>query len=557
MIRKHLGRLALLTSLAFLCACGGSDGGVQGGDNNPPPPPPPPPPVAAFSLALSIDKAVITQGGSVPVTVTVTREAGFTGAVTLAASALPNGVTTPAVVVAADATSVVMPLAAAPEAPHSLPTVTEIKGTAGELAKTASLTVTVRGKPGAIDTSFAAGKLIDAFSDRDDYVEAMALQADGRLVVAGHTTVTGSGTDFAVVRYLRDGGLDTSFGTGGRLTTAIAAGTRTDDARAVALDAQGKILVAGTSDGGATGQDFALVRYNADGSLDAGFGDGGKVVTSFGNDADHALAILVQLDGKIVLGGESYQGTATGQDFALVRYNNDGSLDTSFGNGGKVLTAISGFGGKDSIHALARQVVNGQERIVAVGGESGFVMARYHADGTLDAGFGNGGTIANLLGSTVGAANAVVVDDAGKLVIAGHSQQNFALVRLNVDGSFDTTFGIGGRVVHQVSVNDWDQATSVALQNDGKVVVGGWAFLPETGPRFSNFVLQRYDANGALDDSFGHAGTVITNASPRGRNNAGRAMLLQADTRVATVRAIQAGEAVDAANDFAVVRYWL
>src|SRR5262245_54163007 len=144
------------------------------------------------------------------------------------------------------------------------------------------------------------------------------------------------------------GALDTTFGTGGKVRTSVGPG----DSEALALVRQpdGKLVAAGFASNGST-DDFALARYNANGTLDTSFGSGGKVLTAIGSSHDGISALVRQPDGKLVAAG--WSATAVGQVFALARYNPNGSLDTSFGSGGKVTTAIgSSF---DLVFALALQ----------------------------------------------------------------------------------------------------------------------------------------------------------------------------------------------------------
>jgi uncharacterized delta-60 repeat protein len=277
------------------------------------------------------------------------------------------------------------------------------------------------------------------------------------------------------------------------------------------------------------------------------------VTTAIGNGTDRVYAILLQPDGRIVLGGDSDQGV-NGIDFALVRYNTDGSLDTTFGNGGIVTTAIADFGGRDSIYALTSQTVGGESRIVAVGGEGDFVAARYTTTGALDSGFGNGGTVRGLFGSTIGAARGVVATADGKLVIAGQSQHDHALVRLLPDGVLDVSFGTAGRSVVPVSTTNWDEVTALVQQADGKLVTAGWAYAGNSSS--GDYVITQFTVDGTLDAGFGNGGVVITPVAPGTKSDAAQAIALQADDRVPTVRSIVAGSRNDSNNDFAVVRYW-
>ncbi|MFM7739828.1 MAG: delta-60 repeat domain-containing protein, partial [Planctomycetota bacterium] len=145
------------------------------------------------------------------------------------------------------------------------------------------------------------------------------------IVVAGWAH-NGSNDDFALVRYNADGSLDTSFGTAGKVTTPV--GTSNDQGYSVTIQPDGKIVLAGSTHNGSN-WDFALVRYNADGSLDTSFGTGGMVTTPIGTNDDYGLSVTFQPECKIVVAGWAHNGS--NWDFALVRYNADGSLDTSFG----------------------------------------------------------------------------------------------------------------------------------------------------------------------------------------------------------------------------------
>ncbi len=208
---------------------------------------------------------------------------------------------------------------------------------------------------------------------------SVALQIDGKIVVAGDAS-NGSNVDFAVVRYTATGLLDTSFGIGGKVTTAINSGD--DGASSVAIQKDGKIVAAGYSDDG--DRLFALLRYNEDGSLDTGFGNGGKVTTAVEGTIDTAQCVAVQEDGRILVSGRS-SGPVSGTvgnsdfgDFALLRYNTDGSLDTSFGSGGKVITNLGIT--EDIGYSLALQP---DENIVVAGNswadrsDSSFAVVRY------------------------------------------------------------------------------------------------------------------------------------------------------------------------------------
>lgn len=508
-------------------------------------------PVTDYSVTFSADRVPVLQGGQAQLQATLVRRQGFNEPVHITLDNLPAGVTSNAVTIPAGATNATLTLTAAPGAPHSLPTIARLRTTQGNNVLQQALTVTVRGAPGVVDTSFNGGVNITAVGAGEDYANGVAVQADGKVLVVGSSAQ--GGTFVSIVRYLRDGGLDTTFGNQGRVITPV--GTRNDVATAVTVQQDGKILVAGSSEQATTGLDFLLLRYNSDGSLDQGFGNGGKVVTELGSASDRAWAMAVQADGKIILAGESNVGAVSGVDFALARYNSNGTLDATFGNGGKVLTPIQTFTGRDSVYGLALPIIDGEQRILAVGGEGDFQAARYRPNGTLDTTFGTDGKIDGLFNSSIGSARGVVLLPDGRAVLAGAIHNDFAAVQLTQAGTLDATFGTGGKFVKGVAPSNWDIATAVVRQADGKLVLGGWAYTGNSSS--GDFAALRLTAAGALDNTFGTNGVVTVATAPGTKNDLAHALILQADDRVPTVRAIQAGEANDANHDYALLRLWL
>jgi uncharacterized delta-60 repeat protein len=504
------------------------------------------------------DKLPVVTGSHATLRVTVERLQGFNGPLQLALSGLPAGVTASPVVVPAGATSADITVVAAGEAPHSLPTTAQLRVAASfgarQVSATGTLTVTVRGLPGAVDASFGGGVLLTPVANSEDYAHAVAVQADGKVITAG-TTAISTGTVVALTRHLRDGGLDPSFGNQGRVITQV--GARGDSARAVTVQADGKIIVAGWTDATGTDANLLVLRYRADGSLDAGFGDAGRVILPVapGTGTDRAYAVAVQNDGRIVVGGTTQSGAgATGQDFALVRLMPDGQPDAGFGQGGTVVTAMQSNSGGDIVYALALPVVDGQQRILAVGGEGDFMAARYLPNGSLDGSFGVGGKVVGMFRSNVGAARAVAMLPDGRMVLGGGVLNDFAAAQLTVSGTLDASFGEGGLVRVAVSGGNWDNATGLARQADGKLVLGGWAYRINAT---ADFAALRLLPSGALDTTFGEAGIAVRPLGAGTRNDSARGLVLQVDDRVPTVRAILAGEVSVTNNDFGLLRLWL
>jgi uncharacterized delta-60 repeat protein len=345
-----------------------------------------------------------------------------------------------------------------------------------------------------LDPSFAAGTgMLFTAIGSSAAADAVALQADGKIVAAGGVVQADNSQDFAVTRYEANGVLDPTFGSGGIVQAP--AGT----ARAVAVQPDGKIVAAGT--------DFShirVVRYDADGSLDPSFGSGGVVTTPVGTGAADASAILLQPDGKIVVGGESSVGLQT--VFTLVRYDTNGSLDPTFGGGGVVTTAVGA--GDSAVKALVLQpdgkiVADGDAVGAASEGVPGLV--RYNTDGSLDATFGNGGIVTTHVG--VGGASAstgpLALQPDGKLVVV----VGFSLVRYGADGTLDPTFGAATTFAGTFGPT----ASGLALQPDGKILVVG------SEPGYSStqselLRLVRFSTSGVLDGTFANFGGVFFGA---------------------------------------------
>jgi len=265
--------------------------------------------------------------------------------------------------------------------------------------------------------------------------------------------------------------------------------------------------------------------------------------------------MLLQADGKIVLGGDTNRGTSsTGVDFALCRYETNGELDTSFGEDGCAVHAVAESAGTDSIYALTLQELDGESYIVAAGGEGDFMLARFDEEGHLDSRFGAQGTVAGVFDSVIGAARGVAIHPDGSIVVAGHAGHDFALAQLTKDGRLDEEFGEAGKVVTAVSVDNWDEAQGLAIEDNGSIILAGWAY--EGASSSANTVIVRYQSDGALDASFGEAGMVVSEVAAPTKPDQGMAVLLSADERVPAVRLLVAGTAVDSINQFAVTRLW-
>jgi len=349
---------------------------------------------------------------------------------------------------------------------------------------------------GSLDTSFAGDGIVTTDFGGDDVARALAIQEDRRIVVAGYTSPDGSAADFALARYNANGSLDTSFDSDGKLTTSL--GNGYDYPSGVAVQSDGKIIVVGDKYIGPNNYDIAILRYNPSGSLDTTFDSDGIVTTSIGSGDDYGGSVVIQQDGKIVVGATTYNNISR-TDFALLMYNNDGSLDPSFDSDG-IVTKDFGIGIKydDGGHVAIQP--DGQIIIAGNNRDGFFLLARYNQDGSLDTTFDADGLVATQIGSSVESVRDIALQTNGKIVLAGYAgvDNDFALMRYNRDGSVDTDFGVEGRVLTDFGISQDDLANSVAIQSDGKIVAAGYRYI---GGSDYNVALARYigdDPNATL-----------------------------------------------------------
>jgi uncharacterized delta-60 repeat protein len=342
---------------------------------------------------------------------------------------------------------------------------------------------------GDLDLTWGGDGLVETNVSQGDGANALAIQADGKVVAAGWYSPKSSNQDFAVVRYNTDGSLDASFGAGGVVKTSFS--NKSDVIAAAAIQADGKIVVGGWSTSG-NDRTFALARYNANGTLDSSFGSGGKVTTNIGSGSEWIADLAIQADGKIVVAGRASIGGGT----AVARYNVNGTLDASFGSGGKVTAPwlIGGGSGTEK----NKVVIQPDGRILVSSMYSNGGVVRLNANGSLDTTFATGGRYTGL--PLVWA----IALQGDQIIVSGESADTSvddAMVRLNADGSVDTSFGVGGMVQVQV-----DLGRDVAVQPDGKILIAGQQF--NTNSLFG-LAAVRYNADGSLDSEFGTDGIAI------------------------------------------------
>lgn len=416
---------------------------------------------------------------------------------------------------------------------------------------------------GTLDSSFGGdGRVTTSAGASFSAAEDVIQQADLKLVAVGSSS-EGSGTAgrFALVRYLPNGSPDSGFSGDGIVNTAVGSGNA--EALAVIQQADGKLVAVGravNSNAQPTG-DFAVVRYNANGALDTTFSNDGIVLTppssTIASDVfeDGANAVVETPDKKLVVAG--FSGTATNSDFALVRYNPDGSLDLSFspiGQAGKVTTDF-GNQQRDVIFSMIQQA---DGKLFAAGfsnngANDDFAVARYTADGAIDSTFNANGRKRVSLGSGDDHALSVIQQTDGKYVVAGYSTANgkerIALVRYLSNGDLDPGFNGNGIVRTSIGSGN-DRAYRVLQLPDGKLLVAGYTQV--TGDDF-DFVIVRYNQNGSLDTTFSGDGWLRTSFGAR--TDQAFAAVQQQDQRI-----VLAGTAVITTGSgsqqrFALARY--
>lgn len=350
---------------------------------------------------------------------------------------------------------------------------------------------------GSPDATFGLnGRVTTRFGNGDDKAYALALQGDGKIVVTG-SSYNGKTTDFAVARYKSNGNPDPGFGTAGLVRIDIAGGD--DRANGVVVAPSGTIFIAGTAQVGKT-NDFAVVSLTNQGTLSTTFGKRGQVITEFGAADDYAYGICLQPDGRLIVAGHSMLGDST--VFTVARYKANGQLDETWGTGqGRVYTSIGPY--NDNAYAVTLQT---DGKILVAGSSSNgkdqdFAVVRYLANGSLDFDFGTDGKVRTSMGPGIDNIYSVTVQPNGKIVAAGSYFNGFdfdiAVARYEASGILDSSFGGEGRMTLEMGYR-YDAAYSVAIQNDGRLIVAG---VTNDSVNYG-FALVRFKATGRIDPTF-------------------------------------------------------
>jgi uncharacterized delta-60 repeat protein len=366
--------------------------------------------------------------------------------------------------------------------------------------------------PGSLDSCYGSNGVATTSINPDaNWGVEVQVQPDGKSVVAVTArNPSGTGISFYAARYDEAGNLDPSFGISGVVRVEFTSCDDSESITSLVLQSDGKILLGGSAYINTNIRGFAVARLNPDGSLDNTFGNGGRVFFAFSQSSTVLNDMALQSDGKIVLAGEA------GADFCLARLTTTGNLDGTFGSGGKVIaqTAKSGSG---AVRAVAIQTINNEERIVVAGSRpaSGntsrdFAVIRFTSAGVLDSSFGSGGKIfTNFYGYADSLSDMVVIGNniivGGKVSKSSAVAFQFGLAKYNLNGQLDTTFGAGGKVVSDI-YGESNLLETIVMQSDGKIIAGGTVSY---GSIPHDIALARYNPNGTSDSTFGLSGTGL------------------------------------------------
>ncbi len=360
---------------------------------------------------------------------------------------------------------------------------------------------------GALDPTFGEDGIVTIrVLLGDHFVSRVTTQRDGKILVSGSARNSEGNLDITVLRLDRDGSPDSTFGVGGKVI--ISTGRFDDGSETMVIQEDEKILIGGFTNNGSNNDIFVL-RLNPDGTTDNSFGIQGKVIKAIGASNEVCRSVALQSDGKILVGGESAGATT---DMFVLRLNRDGTIDSTFDNDG---LQTADFGSTDMISAVA---VQSDGKIIGGGyayngTDYDFAMIRLNGDGSFDATFdsdgNNDGKILSAVGgSTDDTALGLLILPDGKLVMGGKmtasSGDQFAVVRYNRDGSLDPTFDGDGRQTS--SVQGGCNVFGLAMQSDGKTIQSGWV----NDGRHQQFAVVRYTVEGSLDASFDGDGIVTT-----------------------------------------------
>jgi uncharacterized delta-60 repeat protein len=376
---------------------------------------------------------------------------------------------------------------------------------------------------GTLDTTFgSSGKIIQPIGSSTDEGYSLAIQSNGKILLGGYCYNNSSGNrNFCITRFNSNGTLDTSNFSYpyGYILQPI--GLSGDYGQSLAIQPDGKILLGGKCYN-RSNSDFCIARFNSNGTLDTSFGSSGRIIEPIGSSDDEGFSLAIQPDGKILLGGYCYNGSD--YDFCIARFNSNGTLDTSFGSSGKVIQPIG------SSNDFGRSLVIQPDGKILLGGycAGDFCIARFDSNGTLDTSFGSSGKVIQPIGSFGDYGQSLAIQPDGKILLGGYCAGDFCIARFNSNGTLDTSFGSSGKVIQPIGSND-DYGYSLAIQPDGKILLGGYCFINTSN---YNFCIARFNFDGTLDTSFGSSGKVIQHIGSYYTHCYGQSLAIQPDGKI-------------------------
>jgi uncharacterized delta-60 repeat protein len=368
------------------------------------------------------------------------------------------------------------------------------------------------GQDGSLDNSFGNNGISSVdFNSNIDYGRAVAIQSDGKILISGS-----SNSNIALCRLNPNGTLDVGFGDFGKVTTSL---STQNDSFAIEIQNDGKIILAGYASGYSLENpneqidSFILIRYLSNGLIDSSFGNNGVVKQNFGdiNRIFRTLSILP--DGKILAAGDAYLGSH--KEFFLMCFNTNGSLDTAFGNQGVFNTIIG-----NNINICSSIAIQPSGKIILAGSTGvnvkNILVVAVNENGTLDTSFGQEGKVIIAISGISNDCKSVKIQPDGKIVLAGDvfistGNFDFALIRLNHDGTFDNSFGNNGIVIKNILAND--KCSTSIIQSNGDIILIGTTNTNNV----AKVALCRFKNTGLLDNNFGNNGVVTIN--PGEQNN--------------------------------------
>ncbi|QNK77968.1 T9SS type A sorting domain-containing protein [Winogradskyella sp. PAMC22761] len=386
----------------------------------------------------------------------------------------------------------------------------------------------VHSQIGDLDTTFGVNGIVTTDVSNnllDDRIFSVLVKDNGSILVTGDTRSITGDRDFALTQYDSNGALDTSFGTNGITTLDI--NNQDDRANQSALQSDGKIITVG--EGRNTTTDIIIARFNSNGILDNSYGVNG-IFTYDSGDGDFAKSIAVLPDNKVIIGSRIFQ------NYVIMKITETGSLDNSFGTNGIVTTDL---GYLDiitdlKVHSDGKILITGfSSRFDSVDDTEDKTLIRYNSDGSLDTSFNNTGIIfSSFEDGKKDRGQSISIQPDGKIVITGTSEddlgyKNIALSRYNNNGSIDSSFGTNGTTFTNYS--DDDYSYSSLIQSDGKIVIGGFSYNDSTSQR--DFILVRYNSDGNIDNTFGNNGITTTDLN-NNSSDYGFSLAFQSDNKL-------------------------